>query len=235
MSKSKPTKYSSLSLRDIVCLCAEPCDHEAWEEFVSRVGKPIRFTVMRTISLWSAPSPSLAEDLMQATYLKLWEGGRELLRQFAIQRPEAIVGYLKRTAANVVHDYFKHSRSQSSGGGRAHVSTTDEDVETRKEAFGSQERVALDVFLKEVDELLRGSLTGVDQERDRTIFWLYFRQGMSTQEIASLPTIGLSAKGVGSVIERLKNAIRNQILHVQTNSELDTEIGAKVNSFGKSY
>jgi hypothetical protein len=35
---------------------------------------------------------------------------------------------------------------------------------------------------------------------------------MTTKEIASLPTIGLSAKGVGSVIERLKYCIREQIL-----------------------
>jgi hypothetical protein len=44
------------------------------------------------------------------------------------------------------------------------------------------------------------------------IFWLYFRQGMSTREIASLPGIGLGAKGVGSVIERMKSAVRQQIL-----------------------
>jgi len=30
-------------------------------------------------------------------------------------------------------------------------------------------------------------LTGPDEERDRMIFWLYFRQGMSTKEIVSLP------------------------------------------------
>jgi DNA-directed RNA polymerase specialized sigma subunit len=69
--------------------------------------------------------------------------------------------------------------------------------------------------LKEIDEHLQRCLTGTDQQRDRTIFWLYFRQGMSTKEIASLPTIGLGAKGVGSVIERLKHSIRNQILGIQ--------------------
>jgi hypothetical protein len=35
---------------------------------------------------------------------------------------------------------------------------------------------------------------------------------MSTKEIASLAVIGLSAKGVGSVLERMKNCIREQIL-----------------------
>jgi hypothetical protein len=51
------------------------------------------------------------------------------------------------------------------------------------------------------------------------IFWLYFRQGMSTKEIASLPTIRLGTKGVGSVIERLKHSIREQILGSRSDSD----------------
>jgi RNA polymerase sigma-70 factor, ECF subfamily len=215
----RPTRYSSLSLKEVVCLCAGPCDDEAWEEFVSRVGKSINLTIMRTASLWGDPSRSLVEDLIQVTYLKLWKGGRRLLRDFAIQHPEAILGYLKRIAANATHDYFKHGHSQSSGGDTAHVSTTDVDPEAGEEVHGSQGKIAFGVFLNEIDEHLKRCLTGPDQERDRTIFWLYFRQGMSTKEIASLPTIGLSAKGVGSVIERLKHGIREQILGIRSDSD----------------
>jgi RNA polymerase sigma-70 factor (ECF subfamily) len=219
----RPMRYSSLSLKDVVCLCAGPRDDEAWEEFVSRVGKPISLTIMRTGSLWSEPSRSLVEDLVQVTYLKLWEDGCRLLRNFAIQHPEAILGYLKKTAANVTHDYFKHGYSQSSGGDKPHVSTSDVDPEAGEEVNGSQERIAFGVFLNEIDEHLKRGLTGPDQERDRMIFWLYFRQGMSTTEIASLPTIGLGAKGVGSVIERLKHCIREQILGIRSDSDDDEE------------
>src|SRR6266542_4519467 len=199
-SPLRPTRYSSLSLKDVVCLCAGPSDDEAWEEFVSRVRRPISLTVMRTASLWGEPSRSLVEDLVQMTYLKLWEDSCRLLRDFAIQHPEAILGYLKKTAANATHDYFKHGHSQSSGGDEPHVSTSDIEPEAGQETHGSQEKIAFGVFLNEIDEHLKRCLTGSDQERDRTIFWLYFRQGMSTKEIASLPSIGLGAKGVGSVI-----------------------------------
>ena len=201
-----------MSLKDVVCLCAGPRDDEAWEEFLSRVGKPIRLVVTRTASLWGERSRAVVEDLFQITYLKLWEGGRVLLKEFAVQRPEAIVGYLKRTAANATHDYFKHDHSQLSGGGTPHVSTSDLDPEAGEDIDGSEEKIAWHIFLNEIDEHLKRCLTGPDQERDRMIFWLYFRQGMSTKEIASLPTIGLGAKGVGSVIERLKHSIREQIL-----------------------
>jgi RNA polymerase sigma-70 factor, ECF subfamily len=212
-------RYSSLSLKDLVCLCAGPRNDEAWEEFVARVGKPISLTIMRTLR--GEPSRSLVEDLAQITYLKLWEDGCRLLLDFAIQHPEAILGYVKKTAANATHDYFKHGHSQSSGGNKPHDSTSDVDPEAGKEVHGSQEKIAFGVFLNEIDEYLKHCLTGPDRVRDRMIFWLYFRQGMSTKEIASLPTIGLGAKGVGSVIERLKHCIREQILGSARISEDD--------------
>jgi RNA polymerase sigma-70 factor, ECF subfamily len=235
LSAPRTTRYSYLSLKDVVCLCAGPCDDEAWEEFISRVGRPISLTIMRTASLWGEPSRSLVEDLVQVTYLKLWEDGCRLLRDFAIQHPEAVLGYLKKTAANATHDYFKHGHSQSSGGDKPHVSTNDVDPEAGKEVHGSLEKIAFGVFLNEIDEHLKRGLTGPDQERDRTIFWLYFRQGMSTKEIASLPTIGLGAKGVGSVLERLKHGIREHILGVRSDSDDGEEEESKANSLANSY
>lgn len=230
----RSTRYSSLSLKDIVCLCAGPCDDEAWDEFVSRVGSPLSLIIMRTASMWGNPSRSLVEDLIQVTYLKLWEGGRTLLQEFAVQRPEAILGYLKRTAANVTHDYFKHRHSQSSGGENTHVSTIDVDPKAGQEVHGSEQKIAFGIFLSEIDEHLQRCLTGPDQERDRSIFWLYFRQGMSTREIASIPNIGLGTKGVGSVIERLKHSIRDQILASRSDSE-EAAGNPEANSLPNSY
>jgi RNA polymerase sigma-70 factor (ECF subfamily) len=190
------------------------------------VGKAISLSILRVASLWGEPSRTVVEDLVQVTYLKLWEGNCRILRDFAIQNPDGILGYLKKVAANVTHDYFRHGRSQSAGGGQTHVSTSDIDVEAGKEGHGSQDRIAFQILLNQVDEHLKEHLTGPDQERDRTIFWLYFRQGMSTKEIGSLPTIGLSSKGVGSVIERLKRCIREQITGVASQSDEDA-VGTK--------
>jgi RNA polymerase sigma-70 factor, ECF subfamily len=187
---------------------------------------------MRTVSLCGEPSRSLVEDLVQITYLKLWEDGCRLLRDFAIQHPNAILGYIKITAANTTHDYFRHRHSQSSGGDKPHVSTSDVDPEAGNDIHGSEDRIAFEIFLKEIDEHLKHCLTGPDQERDRRIFWLYFRQGMSTKEIDSLPTIGLTAKGVGSVIERLKHDIREQI--VGSRSDCDDDRGPGVEPQAKS-
>jgi RNA polymerase sigma-70 factor (ECF subfamily) len=234
-SAPKMTRYSSLSLTEIVCLCADEGGDEAWQEFVSRVKRPISLTIIRTASRWGQPSRSLIEDLVQVTYLKLWEGGCCLLRDFAMQRPDAILGYLKKTAANATHDYFKHGHSQSSGGDEPHVSTSDVDPQAGDQSHGSEQRMTFGIFLDEIDAYLKRCSAAPDQERDRMIFWLYFRQGMSAKEIASLPTIGLGAKGVGSVIERLKHGIRKQILGIPPGFDDGTGVESKANSIANSY
>jgi hypothetical protein len=58
---------------------------------------------------------------------------------------------------------------------------------------------------------------------------------MSTKEIASLPAVGLSTKGVGSVIERLKHAIRDRILGIRSHSEDDKGQDQKANALVGSY
>lgn len=219
-------RYSPLSLPELVCLCIGPCDDAAWEEFVARVGKAISLTILRVASLWGEPSRTVVEDLVQVTYLKLWEDNCRILRDFALQNPDGILGYLKKVAANITHDHFRHRRSQSAGGDQTHVSTSDIDVAAGEEVHGSQDKIAFHILLNQIDEHLKERLTGPDQERDRMIFWLYFRQGMSTQEIGSLPTIGLSPKGVGSVIERLKRCIRERITGAASQSDEDA-VGTK--------
>ncbi len=222
-SKARATEYSSLSLKEVVCLCAEPCDDAAWAELVGRIGKPISAAIKRTAAAWGDPSRSIVEDILQVTYLKLWEGGRRLLRDLAIERPEAILAYLKKIATNATHDYFKHGHSISAGGNQPHVSTSDVDPKAGGATRGSEDRMAFEVLLNEIDYHLKHELPGPDQERDRTIFWLYFRQGMSTNEIASLTAIGLSAKGVGSVIERLKHCIRELVLRAGSDNDVESQ------------
>jgi RNA polymerase sigma-70 factor (ECF subfamily) len=49
--------------------------------------------------------------------------------------------------------------------------------------------------------------------RDRNLFWLYYRQGLTAEAISRIPAIGLSAKGAESAIGRLTRLLRETILH----------------------
>ena len=52
------------------------------------------------------------------------------------------------------------------------------------------------LLLDRVDACLRDLAPSETRDRDRKIFWLYYRQGMTAKEIAGLPQIGLTLKGV---------------------------------------
>jgi DNA-directed RNA polymerase specialized sigma24 family protein len=61
------------------------------------------------------------------------------------------------------------------------------------------------LLIRDIEDVFRKALTSA---RDRQIFWLYYRQGMSAKEIAAIPSLDLGIKGVESVIGRLNELIR---------------------------
>jgi DNA-directed RNA polymerase specialized sigma24 family protein len=48
-------------------------------------------------------------------------------------------------------------------------------------------------------------------ERDRTIFWLHYRQGLTATQIAAIPTLNLTVKGVESTLWRLKELVKHRM------------------------
>jgi RNA polymerase sigma-70 factor (ECF subfamily) len=62
----------------------------------------------------------------------------------------------------------------------------------------------------------------VIHERDRVMFWLYYRQGYTAEEIARLPAIGLTAKGVESALRRVTVWLRAQVGQEKPRDQLDS-------------
>lgn len=68
------------------------------------------------------------------------------------------------------------------------------------------------ILLRELDALLcRLLAAGPQLERDRRIFWLYYRVGLAASAIAALPSTGLTTKGVESTILRLTRLLRQEM------------------------
>lgn len=196
--------------------CAEWNDAEAWEEFVSRFQRPIGLSVIRTARQWSDVPQQVVDDLVQETFLKLCADRCQLVHAFAMQHPDAISGYIKMIASNVVHDHFKSRFSQKRGAGQAQESLAETEPTAGSRTFGSPEAMEQEVLLKQIDQCLGICSLGPDQERDCLIFWLYYQQGMSAKAIAALPTVGLTAKGVESAILRLTRLVRQQIVQLRS-------------------
>jgi RNA polymerase sigma-70 factor (ECF subfamily) len=174
--------------------CADLRHTQAWERFLRRFNPLIVATVVRTIRRYGFDSAGLSDDLAQDVYLKFSANRAKVLREFKPRCPGAVFGYLKVIAANVVHDHFK-----SKAGKHPDQSGLPSDLAGKDEAEWR-------MLLRDIDDLLKQPPV---VERDRQIFWLYYRQGMSAKEIAAISSLNLTIKGVESVIVRLNQFVRN--------------------------
>lgn len=206
--------HAALSAEDLVLACTQTGDAAAWEEFIRRFHRLISTVVLRVARRWGKPSPQLIDDLVQDTYLKLCADNCRLLREFKSQHEDAFYGYLKVVTANLVHDHFKATHSAKHGSGAAEV--TDEAIlasaADSPSASASARSTERGIQLQEFDAALLRLAQGPHLERDRRVFWLYYRTGLAASAIAALPSIGLSTKGVESTILRLTRLLRQELV-----------------------
>ena len=179
-----------------------------------RYQRLIAGVVFRTTQKWGESSPTTLDDLIQEIYLKLCADEYRLLRAYDPKHPDAIYGYLKVITANVVHDRFKALHSEKRGGDQIVEELITLENRSGLEASGSRHAMEREILLREIDSHLNASLSGDTADRDRTIFWLYYRQGFTTKAIASLPAIGLTMKGVESTIFRITRMVRTRMVEV---------------------
>jgi RNA polymerase sigma-70 factor (ECF subfamily) len=207
--------YTSLPADDLVKTCLSAGSPGAWEEFVRRFQKLIATVALRTARRCGDSDPQLIDDLVQETYLKLCSDDARLLRSFASRHEGAIFVYLKVVTANLVHDHFKATRSQKRGGttDRLHPENMESSIAGVASDFDRE------ILIREIDACLQSVCEGANARRDREIFWLYYRTGLSASAIASLPMIQLSTKGVESTLLRLGRLVRERLRPGSTETE----------------
>ncbi len=208
---SSSLDYAALSSEELVMACLTSGDETAWAEFVRRFHSLIARVVRRVARKWGEDSPQVVDDLIQDTYLKLCAERTRLLESLKPVHGDAIYGYIKVFTANLVHDHFKASRSAKRGGGSAAASIDGEDRgDSSRGAKTAQALLEREVLIGQLDACLQAVSAGASSERDRKIFWLYYRAGLTASAIAALPTMGLTTKGVESTILRLTRLVRQR-------------------------
>lgn len=199
-----------MSAEELIRACVQG-KREAWEEFILRYDRLIVGVVIRTSSHWGVDSDESIKDIVQEVYAKLCEDQCRLLKDFEFRHEGSIYGYLKAITANEVHDRLRHLHSEKRGSGQtgASIELLQSDLVAGRD--GSQEAIEQQLLFHEIDGLLQTHLPASTQERDRTIFWLRHRQGLAAREIASLPFVNLTAKGVESTLRRLEQLLRTAL------------------------
>jgi len=204
-------RYKEFSSAELVKACAGSKDEEAWVEFICRFQVVIAAAVLRTARHWGESSRQQLDDLVQDTYLKLCENDSRLLRSFRPRCEGSIYGFLKVVAANVVHDRFKSALAAKRGAAQTEAIVEPIQIDPKTADEGSFDAVNRRLQLERVDKILTQVMSGKDRERNRTIFWLRHRQGLTASEIAAIPSIGLTTEGVESVLLRLADMIRGHV------------------------
>ena len=203
--------YSSFSAEDLIRACVGPESETAWVEFIRRFRPLIAKVALRTARRWEEPPRQLLDDLIQDTYLRLCADNCQLLERFRERHANAIFGFLKVVAASVVHDHYKAERALRRDINQTDVLSDGPGMDPPASGEGSFDAVEKRVRLREIDEALVKLFQGKHLARNRAIFWLHYRDGMTASAIASISWIGLDTKGVESTLRRMTHMIQSHI------------------------
>jgi len=182
---------------------------DAWRELVGRTRRLIALVVLRTARHWTEPAPALVEDLVQDTYLKLCEKQCRALREFQPHNQDALFSFLKVIAINVTNDHFKSEFAQKRRTEK--VIGLNDAAELISDQSAGKAAMEQEVLFRQIDGLLCAPRTSA-HPKDREIFWLYYRGGMSARAIAEIPAIGGGVKFVERRLARLTADVRDAVL-----------------------
>lgn len=205
-------RYAKVSSAELVKVCASSKDEVAWAELIRRSQPVIAAAVLRTARHWGEPTRSELDDLIQDTYFKLCEDDSRLLQSFESRHEDAIYGFLRVVASNIVYDHFKAALALKRGAGQTDAIAEPAEIVPKTAGPDSFTTLSQRLQLEQIDRVLNLVTAGKGQERKRIVFWLRHRQGLTASEIAAIPSIGLTTEGVESMLMRLSIVIRGHFL-----------------------
>jgi len=191
------------SIRDLLHLCLSSDGEEQWREFVRRTQPLIASVIINTVRRWKTPAPSLVDDLIQDTFVKLFANEKKALRVAKNEHENTIFGYLKVIASNVVRDHFRQPANKA------------DEIEINDAVFppGPRDRERLEFLQKkeQIKRILETLSVSETYDRDIGIFWFFYEQGYTAKEISLLPAVGLTVKGVEAVLFRVARFVREKL------------------------
>jgi RNA polymerase sigma-70 factor, ECF subfamily len=178
---------------------------EAWLEFVKHYQPLIVAAVwgtLRRYDITSAVARERVDDLVQQTFLKLCANRCEVLRRFDPRTSAngSLPAYLRAIATNLTIDHLRAIRPTID------LSEADEAVDSAH-LLASDDRLLLETIDRRLEVCGKS-----DPERSRRVFWLHHRVGLTAAAIASMPEVGLTVKGVESLLLRLFRCIREELV-----------------------
>ena len=206
-------------VNELARACAHSADTAEWGEFLGRCAPVAALVAARVARIWQGTASSaVVDDIVQEVFVKLCEQERRILREFKPKGDDSFLALLRVITASVANDYFRRQYSEKRGG-KVVTMLLDEEPSSMVATHNDQDAQRA-VLFNELDRKLR-SASGATAERDRAIFWLYYLQGLTADEIASLPGSELSAKGVESALRRVTAWLRKELEPRSTAAQIE--------------
>jgi RNA polymerase sigma-70 factor (ECF subfamily) len=206
-------------VNELARACAHSADTAEWGEFLGRCAPVAALIAARVARIWQGTASSaVVDDIVQEVFVKLCEQERRILREFKPKGDDSFLALLRVITSSVANDYFRRQYSEKRGG-KVVTMLLDEEPSSMVAAHNDQDAQRA-VLFNELDRKLR-SASGATAERDRALFWLYYLQGLTADEIASLPGSELSAKGVESALRRVTAWLRKELEPRSTAAQIE--------------
>ena len=197
-------------------ICAYSAQAPEWEQLVRLVTPGVALTARRIGSIWGDESAATVNEIVQEVFLKLCEHDRRILRKFKNRGRDSFAKLLTIVTASVATDYFRRIQAEKRGGRANSMPLKAPRPAEEVSDSSATEAVQRPALIAQLDGLLLLYPETVS-ERDRNLFWLYYRQGLTADAIARIPAIGLTPKGVESALSRLTELLRETILYGKPN------------------
>jgi RNA polymerase sigma-70 factor (ECF subfamily) len=202
---------SKAPVNELARVCAHSTDTMEWAELLGQCAPIAGVVAARVARIWRRdPASSVVDDIVQEVFLKLCDQERRILREFKPQGENSFFALLRVVTASVANDYFRRQYSEKRGGRVITMVLDGEPAGVVPVGGGIGNNMERAVLFSELDHKLR-SAPGSTAERDRIIFWLYYLQGLTAEEISGLPAADLSAKGVESALRRITVWLRKEL------------------------
>jgi len=203
---------SRAPVNELARACAQSADTGDWAEFLGQCAPVAATVASRVARMWQggAAEPMVVDDIVQEVFLKLCDQERRILREFRPRGDNSFLALLRVISASVANDYFRRHYSEKRGGKVITMVLDEEPMTVVPHASDKSTDIQRAVLFAELDQKLR-DVSGATAARDRIIFWLYYLQGLTADEIATLPGFDLSAKGVESALRRITMWLRKEL------------------------
>lgn len=204
---------SGLSSAELSRLCVQTGNIDAWTEFIRRFQRAIALTVLRVSRQCGSISNAVVDDLIQETYLRLCADKCRLLRDFKASGDisDPLGALVRVIAASVAYDHFRHQLALKRGGSLQRNNPKKPEDNQFSDLWTGVRHIEREMQLSQIEQTLELAPQESITVRERLIFRLYFRQGLTASSIASMPTMNLTTKGVESAIHRITKYLKDRL------------------------